>query len=97
MDESELAFKSTETNPIPPPSEVVRPVSIIHTTKMPTTDVVLDVALAHFDTHTISPWTNPVEWIEVESNYVHGIISRLAMLIQIDKSVSLVKSYIRQI
>jgi hypothetical protein len=43
-------------------------------------DVSLDYALTHFHTHTISPWTNPVEWISTESNYVKAIINKLAKL-----------------
>ena len=73
---------AVEQDPViaPPPVEAVHPALFIHTTKLPIMDVSLDYALTHFRTHTISPWTNPVEWVSTESNYVKAIIHKLAML-----------------
>lgn len=42
-------------------------------------DVSLDYALAHVDTNTISPWTNPVQWISIDANYIHAIFNELGL------------------
>jgi hypothetical protein len=68
-----------------PTGQVVNPLSSIHTAKLPTIDVSLDYALTHIDSNTISPWTNPVEWIQADSSYLLTIISRIPMLVESDE------------
>jgi hypothetical protein len=65
------------------PQEVIRPLSqsVIHITKLPTLAVVLDYALIHVATNSISPWMNPSEWVRTDSAYVQDIVSGLAMLV----------------
>jgi hypothetical protein len=78
-------FKSTNTDPKSPLGGL-QSASLIHTTKLPTTDTSLDLSLARYNTD-ISPWTEPVKpvkWIQAESNYVHTIVTSLSAIIESD-------------
>ena len=87
IDKSVLASMSTDgiNSTCLPPLQIVNPLSSIHTAKLPTIDVSLDYALMHIDSNTISPWTNPVEWIQADSSYLLTIISRIPILVESDE------------
>jgi hypothetical protein len=85
VDDPETASVSAETGPTSLSEDVVHPMSIIHTAKLPTMDVSLDNALMHFDMNTISPWMNPMEWIKADSSDIIGIINKYSQLVTVDE------------
>jgi hypothetical protein len=58
-------------------------VPLIHTTKLPTTDTSLDLSLTLFN-KDISWWTDPVKWIQAESNFVRTIVDSLSAITKSD-------------
>jgi hypothetical protein len=61
----------------PPKSRTVP--SVLHTTKLPTSNVYLDQALAG-SIIGVSPWERPTEWASADSEYVNSIVGEISEL-----------------
>ena len=53
--------------------------SVLHTTKLPTSNVFLDQALAS-SIVGVSPWEKPAEWASADSEYINSIVGEIAEL-----------------
>ena len=53
--------------------------SVLHTTRLPTSKVFLDQALA-VSIPRVSPWEHPAEWARAEAEYVDSIVAEISEL-----------------
>jgi hypothetical protein len=60
------------------------PLSIIHSNKLPNLNIILDDALAEFETN-ISPWKTPSEYIDAEANRVNTVVQEIRLLTRRDE------------
>ena len=52
---------------------------ILHTTNLPNSNILADIALSHF-TIDVSPWKDPMKYIDAEANHVNTTIQKLRLL-----------------